>query len=76
MSDNGRRVFVTGAGIVSPLGNNVSVFWQRLIEGQSGAGPVTRFDTSNYGTRFACEVKDFSTEGIIDRKDCRSPSAA
>ena len=71
MSDNGRRVFVTGAGIISPLGNDVSVFWQRLLEGQSGAGPVTRFDTSNYGTRFACEVKDFSTEGIIDRKDAK-----
>ncbi len=71
MSDNGRRVFVTGAGIISPLGNDVSVFWQRLLEGQSGAGPVTRFDASNYGTRFACEVKEFSTEGIIDRKDAK-----
>ena len=71
MPDNERRVFVTGAGVISPLGNDVAVFWKRLLEGQSGAAAITRFDTEKYGTRFACEVKDFSTEGIIDRKDAR-----
>jgi 3-oxoacyl-[acyl-carrier-protein] synthase II len=71
MSDNGRRVFVTGAGVISPLGNDVSVFWKRLLEGQSGAGPITRFDPTKFSTRFACEVKDFSTEGTVDRKDAR-----
>ena len=71
MSDNERRVFVTGAGVISPLGNDTSVFWKRLLEGQSGAAPITRFDTTKFSTRFACEVKDFSTEGIIDRKDAK-----
>ena len=71
MSDNGRRVFVTGAGVISPLGNDVSTFWKRLLEGQSGAGPITRFDPAKFSTRFACEVKDFSTEGTVDRKDAR-----
>ena len=71
MSENGTRVWVTGAGVVSPLGNDTETFWKRLIAGESGAGPITRFDASAYTTRFACEVKDFSTEGIVDRKDAR-----
>ncbi len=71
MEENGRRVFVTGMGMVSPIGNDMTVFWQNLIAGKSGAGPITRFDASKYGTRFACEVKDFTTEGIIDRKDAK-----
>ncbi len=71
MSEHGHRVFVTGTGVVSPLGNRTSELWSNLIAGKSGAGPITRFDTSNYDTRFACEVRDFSVEGIIDRKDAR-----
>jgi 3-oxoacyl-[acyl-carrier-protein] synthase II len=70
MSQNG-RVFVTGTGVVSPLGNNTEECWARLIEGQSGASCITRFDASAYATRFACEVKGFTTDGIIDRKDAR-----
>ena len=65
------RVFITGTGVISPLGNSTETFWTNLIAGKSGAGPITRFDVSAYPTRFACEVKDFSTEGIIDRKDAR-----
>ena len=65
------RVFVTGTGVVSPLGNSTGCFWEHLIAGKSGAGPITRFDVSAYTTRFACEVKDFSFEGIIDRKDAK-----
>jgi 3-oxoacyl-[acyl-carrier-protein] synthase II len=71
MSENGHRVLVTGAGVVSPLGNDVSVFWKWLLEGRSGAGSITRFDATKFATRFACEVKDFSTDGIIDRKDAK-----
>jgi 3-oxoacyl-[acyl-carrier-protein] synthase II len=71
MSENQHRVFVTGAGVVSPLGNSTEQFWNRLIAGESGAGPITRFDASAYSTRFACEVKDFTTEGVIDRKDAK-----
>jgi 3-oxoacyl-[acyl-carrier-protein] synthase II len=70
---NGRhpRVFVTGAGVISPVGNNVEDSWRSLVEGKSGAGPITRFDASTYETRFACEVKDFSFDGILDRKDAK-----
>ena len=60
MNGNAPRVFVTGAGVVSPVGNNVEDCWQSLISGKSGAGNITRFDASDYETRFACEVKDFS----------------
>ena len=69
MNGNAPRVFVTGAGVLSPVGNNVEACWQALIEGKSGAGPITRFDASDYETRFACEVKDFSFDGVLDRKD-------
>ncbi|MEO5989338.1 MAG: beta-ketoacyl synthase N-terminal-like domain-containing protein, partial [Candidatus Eisenbacteria bacterium] len=71
MSKNGPRVFVTGGGMLSPVGNNLEDSWQGLIAGRSGAGPITRFDASGYDVRFACEVKDFSTEGVIDRKDAK-----
>lgn len=71
MNGNAPRVFVTGAGIVSPVGNNVEDCWQSLISGKSGAGNITRFDASDYETRFACEVKDFSFEGILDRKEAK-----
>ncbi len=73
MTDNGsaRRVWVTGAGVVSPIGIGMDVFWSQLVAGVSGAAPITRFDASGYATRFACEVKDFTTEGAIDRKDAK-----
>jgi 3-oxoacyl-[acyl-carrier-protein] synthase II len=71
MNGNAPRVFVTGAGVVSPVGNNVEDSWQSLVSGKSGAGPITRFDASDYETRFACEVKDFSFEGILDRKEAK-----
>jgi len=71
MSENGRRVFVTGTGVISPLGNDTESFWRQLIAGVSGAGPITRFDAAAFETRFACEVKDFTTNGTVDRKDAK-----
>jgi 3-oxoacyl-[acyl-carrier-protein] synthase II len=71
MEDHERRVMVTGVGVVSPLGNDVETLWTNLVAGVSGAGPITRFDASNLDSRFACEVKDFSTEGVLDRKDSK-----
>ncbi|HEX7144712.1 MAG TPA: beta-ketoacyl synthase N-terminal-like domain-containing protein, partial [Gaiellaceae bacterium] len=54
-----RRVVVTGVGMVSPLGNDPETTWQNLVSGESGAGPITHFDTSDYSIRFACELKEF-----------------
>jgi len=76
MADNGslngrRRVVITGMGAVSPLGNDVETSWERLIAGESGAGPITQFDHTDYKVHFACEVKDFDPTEYIDRKDAR-----
>lgn len=66
-----RRVVVTGIGALTPIGNNVTEYWQGLKEGKSGAGPITRFDASLFRTQFACEVKGFDPESIMSRKDAR-----
>lgn len=64
-----RRVVVTGLGALTPIGNNVEDFWTALLEGKSGAGPITSFDASLFKTRFACEVKGFNpTEVLGDRR--------
>ena len=64
-----RRIVVTGLGAVTPIGNTVDTFWSALIEGKSGAGPITNFDATKFKTRFACEVKDFDVEKILgDRR--------
>ncbi|WP_374386469.1 beta-ketoacyl-ACP synthase II [Sandaracinobacter sp.] len=65
-----RRVVVTGLGLVTPLGGSVEQTWTRLIAGQSGAGPITRFDASDYSCRIACEVKpaDFDPNLRVDHK--------
>jgi len=71
VSHEPKRVVVTGVGVVSPLGNDAERFWEQLVAGASGAGPITRFDASAYDVRFACEVKDFSTEGVLERKEAK-----
>jgi 3-oxoacyl-[acyl-carrier-protein] synthase II len=63
-----RRVVVTGMGVVTPLGNTVKEYWQALIDGKSGAGPITLFDASGFETKFACEVKGFDPLKYMDRK--------
>ena len=57
-----KRVVVTGLGAVTPLGNSVDVFWNNLLQGQSGADIIKRFDASKFKTRFACEVKGFNPD--------------
>ena len=66
-----KRVVVTGLGALTPVGNNVSDFWNNLINGVSGAGPITHFDASKFKTQFACEVKNFNPTDFIDRKEAR-----
>lgn len=66
-----KRVVVTGIGAITPLGNNAPDTWQALIQGQSGAGPITRFDASKFKTQFACEVKGFDPLEHFDRKEAR-----
>ena len=66
-----KRVVVTGLGAVTPLGSNVPELWDNLINGVSGAGPITHFDASLFKTKFACEVKNFDPSLYFDRKEAR-----
>ena len=66
-----RRVVVTGVGAITPIGNNLQNYWHALLEGKSGAAPITLFDASNFKTQFACEVKDFVPTDFLDRKEAR-----
>ena len=66
-----KRVVITGAGTVNPLGNTVNDFWENLKNGVSGASLISRFDPSKHKTQFACEVKDFDVEKYMDRKESR-----
>jgi len=66
-----RRVVVTGVGMVTPLGNDAESTWESLVAGESGAGPITRFDTTDYAVRFACELKEYDPTVWIERKQAR-----
>jgi 3-oxoacyl-[acyl-carrier-protein] synthase II len=66
-----RRVVVTGTGAITPLGNSVTDFWNNLLAGKSGAGPITRFDTSKFKTHFACEVKGYDPKEHFEVKEAR-----
>jgi 3-oxoacyl-[acyl-carrier-protein] synthase II len=66
-----KRVVVTGLGALTPIGNNIEEYWDALVSGKSGAAPITRFDTSKFKTKFACELKDFKVTDFIDRKEAR-----
>ena len=68
---NLKRVVVTGLGALTPIGNNIQEFWNGLMNGVSGAAPITYFDASNFKTQFACEIKNFNVEDFIDRKEAR-----
>lgn len=64
-----KRVVVTGLGAITPIGNTVPELWDSAIEGRSGAGPITHFDSSTFKVHFACEVKNFNPEDFIDKKE-------
>ena len=71
MSFSDRRVVVTGLGALTPIGHSVPAFWDAMMEGRSGAAPITHFDASEYPTTFACEVTDFDPADYLDRKEAR-----
>ncbi len=66
-----RRVVVTGMGVISPVGNTVSEFWESLCEGKSGIDTITRFDITDFATKFAGCIKDFDPEDYMERRDAR-----
>lgn len=66
-----KRVVITGLGVISPLGNTINEFWQNIINGKSGIGPITKFDASKFKTRFACEVKGFDPLQWIEKKELK-----
>jgi 3-oxoacyl-[acyl-carrier-protein] synthase II len=66
-----KRVVVTGLGAITPIGNTVEEYWKALLDGRSGAAPITQFDSSLFKTRFACEVKNYDPNDFFDRKEAR-----
>src|SRR5258708_1317438 len=68
---NGRRVAVTGLGFITPIGNDIETVWSNMIEGVSGVGHITRFNTDGFDTKIAAEVKSFNPEDYMDRKTAR-----
>ena len=69
--DPKKRVVITGMGLVSVFGNDVDTYYEKLLEGQSGISLIDRFDASKFPTRFAGQIKGFSSEGYIDGKNDR-----
>jgi len=66
-----KRVVVTGLGALTPIGNNIQEYWSGLVNGVSGAAPITYFDATKFKTRFACELKNFEVTDFINRKEAR-----
>lgn len=65
------RVVITGMGVISPLGNQVTTFWDNLLKAKSGVGEVTQFDTTDFAVKIAAEVKDFDPLAYVERKEAR-----
>jgi len=66
-----KRVVVTGLGALTPIGNTIPEFWDNLLNGVSGAAPITSFDTEKFKTKFACELKNFRVEDFLEKKEAR-----
>jgi 3-oxoacyl-[acyl-carrier-protein] synthase II len=66
-----RRVVVTGIGLVTPIGNDLESTWSSLLAGRSGAGPITQFDTTNFATKFGCEVKGWDPSKWFDKREVK-----
>ena len=66
-----KRVVVTGFGAITPIGNTANEYWENLLKGVSGAAPITLFDSTNFKTKFACEVKNFDSLHYFDKKEAK-----
>ncbi len=66
-----KRVVITGLGALTPIGNNIEEYWEGLVNGKSGAAPITHFNAEKFKTQFACEVKNFNVTDFIHRKEAR-----
>ena len=66
-----KRVVVTGFGAITPIGNNAQEYWDNLVKGVSGAAPITLFDSTNFKTKFACEVKNFNPLDHFEKKEAK-----
>ena len=66
-----KRVVVTGFGAITPIGNNANEYWENLVKGVSGAAPITLFDSTNFKTKFACEVKNFNPLDHFEKKEAK-----
>jgi 3-oxoacyl-[acyl-carrier-protein] synthase II len=66
-----KRVVITGMGALTPIGNNLNEFWSNLKDGVSGAGPITKFDTTLFKAKFACELKGYDAKNHFDVKDIK-----
>ena len=66
-----KRVVITGLGAITPIGNSVNEFWQNIVAGKSGAGPITKFDASKFKTQFACEVNGFLPDQLFEKNEKR-----
>src|SRR4051812_5261801 len=66
-----KRVVVTGLGALTPLGNSIDEFWNNLVAGKSGAAAITKFDTTKFNTKFACEIKNFDPLNHFEKGEVR-----